>query len=105
MFPSPQLHGIHGTFRFRNKVNVLYLALIKSDGPIRVVMPDRGGNIESVRQLDIHGDIRAGIELCRKIVFPGGIVQKTVVTVILPNLFPAFCKSFSFQYCKTGFLC
>ena len=78
-----QLHRGHRAFGFCYKIDMLNLAIIESNRPVRVVMPNRGRDEETVRQLHIYSYIGVGIQFRCEISLVCGIVYDMVIQVLV----------------------
>ena len=80
---QPELHRKHGAFRLRNEVDVLDASFIEGNRPVRIVVADRSGDVESVRQLYVDRHIRICIKLGGEVALVRRIVDNVVVQVLL----------------------
>ena len=76
-----ELHRGHGALGFCHEVNVLYGAFVECNRPIRVILTNRSGDVESIRQLHIHGNILIGIKVGCEVMLVGRVVNDMVIQV------------------------
>jgi hypothetical protein len=58
---------------------VFHLVLLESDGPIRVVVADGGGDEKGSRQLRVNDDFGAGVEVADEGTLVGGVGEDVAV--------------------------
>ena len=81
-----ELQGREGALGLGDEVDVLDRSLREGDGPVGVVVADRGRDEEAARQLGVDRDLGAGVQFGDEVTLDLGVGDDVVVDVLLELL-------------------